>query len=260
MARRRERKMQSRRNADIAFLNQININNTKAMEEGPIKKKWTLHDLGNIRALTPTQEDLFHAWYNDKHLCASGTAGTGKTFLAMYLAFQTILDNRCNSDHIIIVRSNVSTREVGHLPGTIDEKMSLYEAPYRDICAELFGKSSTYDDMKFAGLITFMPTSFIRGLTWNNGIVIIEEGQNLNFHEINSIMTRVGHNTRVIFTGDVPQSDLAHTGKDKSGMQHYVDVVKNMDAFAVLRFTPQDIVRSEFVKSWIMATEQLVAA
>lgn len=260
MARKRSRKSQSKLKEQIAFLNEVNINNTKAMEEGPIKKKWTTHDLGNIRALTPAQEDLFHAWFNGKHICAHGTAGTGKTFLALYLAFREVLDNRYPADHIIIVRSNVSTREVGHLPGTLDEKMSEYERPYRDILGELFDRFSTYDDMKAAGLVTFMSTSFVRGLTWNNAVVIVEEGQNLNFHEINSIMTRVGQDTRVIFTGDVPQSDLGTTGKDKTGMIHMLDVIQHMDHFASVKFTTHDIVRSEFVKSWILATEGMVAA
>ena len=124
MARKRQ-KSQSKLREQIAFLNEVNINNTKAMEEGPIRKKWTIHDLGSIKALTPAQEDLFHAWHNGKHICAYGTAGTGKTFLAMYLAFQEVLDKRYPADHIIIVRSNVATRNVGHLPGDIDEKMSV---------------------------------------------------------------------------------------------------------------------------------------
>jgi len=253
----RNRKTQSKLREQVEFLNEININNTKAMEEGPIKKKWSIHDLGRIKPLTPTQEDMFHAFYNGNDICAHGTAGTGKTFLAMYLAFQEILDDRYEANHIIIVRSNVATREVGHLPGTLDEKMSEYEAPYREICAELFDRPSTYNDMKAAGLITFMPTSFIRGLTWNNAVVIVEEGQNMNFHEIDSVMTRVGRNSRVIFTGDIPQADLPHTGRDRSGMKLLLDVMKDLKDFAEVRFTRTDIVRGEFVKRWITATEHL---
>lgn len=261
MAKRRNRKKaKSKLQEQIEFLNELNINNTKAMEDGPIKKKWTIHDLEPIKPLTPAQEDLFHAWQNTPHICACGSAGTGKTFLAMYLAFDSILDKRDNADHIIIVRSNVATREVGHLPGDLDEKMSVYEAPYRDICGELFGRYSTYDDMKSAGMIQFMPTSFVRGLTWNNAIVIVEEGQNLSFHEINSIMTRIGINTRVIFTGDIPQADLPHNGRDKSGMRQLLDIIKDIKDFSEVRFTRHDIVRSDFVKSWIIATEDVVAA
>lgn len=254
------RKTKSRIRENIEFLNNININNTRAMEDGPIKKKWTLHDLGMVKPLTPTQEDMFHMWFNNKHICAYGTAGTGKSFVALYLAFRDVLDQRFESDHIIIVRSNVSTREVGHLPGTLEEKMIEYERPYHDICSELFGRVSTYEDMKRSGLITFMPTSFIRGLTWNNAIVIVEEGQNLNFHEINSIMTRIGINTRVIFTGDKPQSDLPFTGKDKSGIGQFIDVINKMPQFEIVQFTKHDIVRSEFVRNWIEAVEIITAA
>ncbi len=212
--RRNKRKAQSKNKEQIAFLNEININNTRAMEEGPIKKKWSEHDLTCVKPLTPTQEDMFHAFFNGQHICAHGSAGTGKTFLALYLAFREIFDKRYEPDHIIIVRSNVATREVGHLPGTLDEKMSEFERPYRDMCHELFGRFTTYDDMKSSGLISFMPTSFVRGLTWNNAVVLVEEGQNLNFHEINSIMTRVGINTKVIFTADKVQTDLTNS-------QHY---------------------------------------
>lgn len=256
----RRRKAQSKTKEQISFLNEMNINNTLAMEEGPIKKKWSIHDLKAVKALTPTQEDMFHAFYNENHICAHGSAGTGKTFLALYLAFQEVLDNRFNAERIIIVRSNVTTRDVGHLPGTLDEKMAAFEAPYRDICAELFKRNSTYDDMKTSRLITFMPTSFVRGLTWNNAVVIVEEGQNLNFHEINSIMTRVGYNTRIIFTGDVPQADLALNGKDRSGMLQFLEVIRDVDNFENIAFTHNDIVRSDFVKSWIIASENLNAA
>jgi phosphate starvation-inducible protein PhoH len=257
---RKRNKTQSKLREDVRFLNEVNINNARAMEEGPIKKKWSLHDLKNIKPLTSTQEDMFHAFYNGYDICAHGTAGTGKTFLALYLAFQEILDGRNDANHIIIVRSNVATRDVGHLPGTLDEKMSEYEAPYREICVELFGKPSTYRDMKDAGLISFMPTSFIRGLTWNNAVVIVEEGQNMNFHEIDSVMTRVGYGSRVIYTGDVPQADLPHVGRDKSGMAILLDVMKDLKDFEGIKFNRHDIVRGDFCKRWITATEHLAGA
>lgn len=254
----RRTKAKSTLQEQIAFLNKANINNTKAREEGPIKKKWAIHDLMRIRALTPAQEDLFHAWHNKKHICAYGTSGTGKTFLGLYLAFQEILDKRYYPNHIIIVRSNVTTREVGHLPGTLDEKMAQFEAPYRDICEELFGKISTYDDMKNAGLIAFMSTSFVRGLTWDNAVVILEEVQNLNEHEIDSIMTRIGPNTRLIITGDIVQSDLLYeVGKNKSGMPQMLKIIQYMNEFEQIHFTQHDIIRSNFVKSWIVAREKV---
>ena len=200
---------------------------------------------------------MFHAWYNYDHVCAYGTAGTGKTFLAMYLAMRDIFLREAPQDKIIIVRSVVPTREVGFLPGDLAEKISVYELPYRDICAELVGRYSTYDDMKDAGLIQFMPTSYIRGLTWNNAIVIVEEGQNMSFHEINSIMTRVGHNTRVVFTGDTAQSDLRPS---ESGMKHFLNIIDTMSSVGKICFNRHDIVRDDFVKSWIIASEDYAAA
>ena len=145
--------------------------NHKAIQEGPKRKTWSTHDLKSIKPLTPTQDEMFHAWFQGDHICAHGSAGTGKTFLALYLAFLEILETQ-NQNRIILVRSAVPTREVGHLPGTLEEKTALYELPYHDICWELFGRKTTYQDMKDAGVIEFMTTSFIRGLTWDNAIVI----------------------------------------------------------------------------------------
>lgn len=248
-------KAQSKANAKISFLNEMNINNTRAMEDGPIKKKWTKFDIQTIKPLTPAQEDMFHAFFNGNHICAHGSAGTGKTFIALYLAFQDILDQRYDPNHLIIVRSNVPTREVGHLPGDLEEKMSEYERPYIDMCEELFGHATTYEQMKNAGLIKFMSTSFIRGLTWNNAVVLIDEIENLCFHEINSVMTRIGLGTRIFAIGDVTQADLSMTGKDRSGIIPFLDVIKDMERFEHIRFGREDIVRSEFVKSWIIASE-----
>ena len=153
---------------------------------------------------------------------------------------------------MIIVRSVVPTREIGFLPGDLNDKVSVYETPYKDICAELIGRSSTYDDMKEAGIVQFMPTSFIRGLTWDNAIVVVDECQNMTFHEINSIVTRLGQNSRIIFTGDTNQTDLRPVD---CGMTKMLSVVDNIETFAKVKFTTDDIVRSNIVKSWIVAAE-----
>lgn len=230
--------------------------NGKAQEEGHKRKHWSMHDLKTIKPLTVAQEDLFHAWFNDKHICAYGSAGTGKTFLALYLALSEVLNRQ--QSHIIIVRSAVPTRDVGFLPGTLEEKTALYELPYHDILADLVGRNSTYADMKEAGLIEFVSTSFIRGLTWDNAVVIIDEGENMTFHEIDSIMTRVGENTRIIFTGDLKQTDLDGKKGNVSGMADAIQVFNKMDKFECVNFTKHDIVRSAFVKSWIIASEEVV--
>ena len=234
------------------------IENGRAMDEGPQrKKKWTKHDIKSIHPLTPAQEEMFHSFFQGQHICAHGSAGTGKTFLALWLALNEIVEQDSDNDQIVIVRSPVQLREIGHMPGDLDEKLSFYETPYKDILAELCGRHSTYDDMKDAGLVRFMPTTFIRGLTWDNSIVIIDEGQNMTFHEINSIMTRLGQNSRIIFTGDHPQSDLCSKRNEESGMARMMKICDEMKRFDCIEFTKHDIVRSDFVKEWIIATEEV---
>jgi len=240
---------------DLAASHLALVNNGKAMEEGRKIKHWTTHDIKSIRALTPTQEDVFHSWYENEHLCLHGSAGTGKTFLALYVALGEILQK--NQNKIIIVRSAVSTREIGHLPGTLEEKIAEYEHPYEDILHDLMGKASTYSDMKDAEIIEFMTTSFIRGLTWDNAIIIIDEGENLTFHEINSVMTRLGKNSRIIFTGDIIQTDLDGKKHGTTGMIEAMKVFNIIEDFNCIEFTTDDIVRSDFVKSWIEASEEV---
>lgn len=255
MSRKRATKAATRNN-NVFELSQALINNTKAWEEGPKRKSWTKHDLRTIRPLTVAQEEMFHAYFNDFNICGHGSAGTGKSFLAIYLALLDVFDDRSKIDHIIIVRSMVPTREVGHLPGTLAEKASPYEESYHDILRELFGRASTYEDMKAAKLIEFKTSSFLRGATWNNAMIIIDEAQDMNFEEFSSIMTRTGENSRVMVLGDMKQNDLLHSRKETSGFKRAIQTIDLMSEFAVVTFTPHDIVRSSFVKSWIMASEE----
>lgn len=243
---------------DVEFLNEVIKNNGRAMSEGAKKKKWTRHDIKtNVKPMTAKQEDMFHTYFQGNQLAVYGSAGTGKTFLALYLAMMDILDKRDQKDRIVIVRSAVPTREQGFLPGTLEEKQMHYENPYRDVLCELFHRPTTYDDMKEAGLIEFMTTSFVRGLTWDNAIVIVDEGQNMTWHEINSIMTRIGNNSRLIFTGDLVQTDLNRRLSDQTGMDQFLKVTEAMHSFAHIRFTTHDIVRSGLVKEWIETCEEL---
>lgn len=246
----------SKRNDEVEFLKQALFANGHAAEEGPKRKSWSTKDLKTIKPITAAQEETFHEWFNGKHLCLSGSAGTGKTFLAFYLALNELFNSRAR--RIIIVRSTVATRDIGFLPGTIEEKTMMYELPYHDIMWELIGRPSTYQDMKDTGDIEFMTTSFVRGLTWDNAIIIVDEAQNMTFHEINSIMTRIGENTRIIVTGDTKQTDLTegkkHLGLE--GMTQALKVFNDMSTFANVHFTKHDIVRSEFVKAWIIACEK----
>ena len=181
---------------------------------------------------------------------------THNTFLACYLALTELLERTNNYDKIIIIRSAVPTRELGFLPGTIEEKAAMYEMPYADIFGELLGKGSSYQDLKDAKKLEFCTTSYIRGLTWDNAIIILDESQSATFHEINSVITRLGKNTRLIVAGDTPQTDLRKRG-EKSGLDEFIAVASQMKYFSVIHFTYDDIVRSEFVKEWIKTCNRL---
>jgi phosphate starvation-inducible protein PhoH and related proteins len=234
-------------------------NNQAAMLEGPQKKKWTKHDIKAVQPLTDNQKEMFKLYNLGYQICAAGSPGTGKTFLALYLAMCDILDGNSPYNHLRIVRSAVPTRDLGFMKGSYEEKIRFYELPYIDIMGELFHRFSTYDDMKEAGLVRFTTTSYIRGLTWDNTIVVIEEGQNMTWHEINSVMGRIGNNSKVIFTGDLAQTDLDKKSSDKSGMKRFLRTIERMQEFATVFFTTDDIVRSDFVRSWVIASEKTEA-
>lgn len=248
----------SSRQDDVYELSQALVHNCKAWSEGPQQRKvWSKHDIRAIQPLTIAQEDLFHAYYSGSNIVGYGSAGTGKSTIAIWLALNDILDKTCVQDKIIIVRSNVATREVGFLPGTASEKISVFERPYYDILEFLVGKSSTYEDMKAAGLIEFMPTSFVRGQTWDNSIIIIDEGQSMNWHELNSVITRLGTDSRLLLLGDIKQNDLVYKRSDTSGFVNALKVFEQIPSIAMVKFTHDDIVRSDFVKQWIIACESL---
>ena len=237
--------------------------NGKAIIEGPKRKKWSTHDIKQIKPLNLAQEDMFRAFFEGQHICAHGSAGTGKSYIACFLALNEILRNDTPAKRIIIVRSAVATRDVGFMPGSLDEKVALYELPYHDMFSDLIHprRACTYDDMKAAGLVQFNTTSFIRGLTWDDAVVIVDEAQNMTFHEINSIMTRIGENTRIMVLGDLPQTDLGRrAGKyaEVTGMDRMIQIVSGMKEFSTIKFTHDDIVRSDFVKAWIVASEDVV--
>jgi phosphate starvation-inducible protein PhoH len=219
------------------------------------QKKILKHNfnLQNIQPLTDNQDSAFHANGNGNHLLLYGVAGTGKTFLATYFAINDLLQGHAR--RIIIVRSAVTTRDQGFLPGTLQEKMAMYEAPYREIFAELCGgRRDVYDLLKKREYVEFMSTSFIRGITFDDAIIIVDEVQNCTDHEINSILTRVGKNTRVILCGDHRQDDLKMAGKktQESGIKNLVQVARAMPNFSLVEFSVQDIVRSGFVRDYII--------
>lgn len=256
MSRKRRPAAQHHHN-NVVELTQALYLNGKAIQEGPKRKSWSRHDIKHIKPLTPAQEEMFHDFLNGNNVFAHGSAGTGKSFVGLYLALNEMLQFESEVDRVIIVRSTVPARDVGFLPGTLEEKNAVYEQPYKDILTDLFGKGSTYEDMKTADKIEFVTTSFIRGMTWDNAVIVFDEVQNANWEEINTVMTRIGEGSRVILCGDVKQNDLLYKKMDKTGVTDLLKVCAKLPNFTNVTFTRNDIVRSDFVKQFIIACEDL---
>tara|TARA_E500000318_G_scaffold87263_1_gene84191 strand:+ start:1214 stop:1909 length:696 start_codon:yes stop_codon:yes gene_type:complete len=215
-----------------------------------------LDDLLQFDPLTLNQEQAFKSWADGDNLVLTGTAGTGKTFLALYLALEEMLDNSTEYEQILLVRSMVPTREMGFLPGDKEAKEDVFLSPYKGICCELFGDKSSYSKMVSAGQLKFESTSYIRGTTFDNCILIVDEMQNLNFHELDSVITRVGRHSKIIFSGDYKQSDFKYDD-DKQGIIKFLQIVEQLKNFTIINFGWEDIVRSDFVRDYIMTKEML---
>ena len=228
---------------------------TKQMKR---KKPVNSDYLVDIEPLTENQEKLFKSYKEGKHLVAYGCAGTGKTFITLYNALRDVLDERTPYEKVYMVRSLVSTREIGFLPGDHDDKSALYQIPYKNMVKYMFQMPSDadfemlYGNLKSQETIKFWSTSFLRGTTLDNAIIIVDEYQNLNFHELDSIITRVGENSRICFCGDARQSDLTKTN-EKNGILDFMKIIRSMPSFDVIEFGIEDIVRSGLVKEYIIA-------
>ena len=203
-----------------------------------------------IPEIEPLTRNQLLAFESDKNMVLCGAAGTGKTFISLYLAFDDIAKQEY--DKLIIVRSAVPTRDIGFLPGTDKEKAKVYEEPYYAIASEIFQRGDAYEILKKHNVVTFMTTSYLRGLTVRDSVVIVDECQNMTFHELDSIITRVGENSRIIFCGDFAQADLP-----KNGMKDSLRVLEEMSEFDVIEFGFSDIVRSNFVKKYLIAKHSL---
>jgi phosphate starvation-inducible protein PhoH len=215
-------------------------------------------DLKRIRPKTDNQDKAFQAFYNDKHLFLHGTAGTGKTFIAFYLALQDLHAGQSDANKLYVVRSTVPSRDMGFLPGNQKDKMKVYEQPYYAIASELYGRGDAYDILKQKNIVEFISTSFVRGTTMSDCIVIVDECQNMSDMELHSIITRAGENARFMFCGDFRQDDLSsERKKEKSGVIDFMRIIRAMNMFEFVDFKPEDIVRSPLVKQYIMARENL---
>lgn len=211
--------------------------------------------LKEIRPKTYAQTQAFETFL-DNHLLLHGCPGTGKSFISLYLALNEILEHGHQSEFrkIIIVRSAVQTRDIGFMPGSLAEKISYYELPYKDIVNDLCQRGDAYELLKQKGIIEFMCTSFVRGLTLDNAIIIVDEAQNNTAHELDSVITRVGENSKIVFCGDFYQSDLK--GNDKNGFKSFIELLCKIKGIERVEFTKDDIVRSKFVKDYIIAREE----
>ena len=218
--------------------------------------KLRLDDMEEVQPVTDNQRKAVEAYDSGDSLVLAGSAGTGKTFIALSLALEDVLDKEVPYDKVVIVRSIVPTRDIGYLPGDEEEKKDAYTSPYRSICAELFQNADAWTKLKTAGTVQFMSTSFIRGLTISNAIIVLDEMQNLTFHELDSIITRVGNNCKFIMCGDYYQSDFTKE-TDRTGILKFLSIIEQLRNFTVVEFGWEDIVRSDFVRDYIMTKEML---
>ena len=218
--------------------------------------------LVDVEPITDNQKVLFDHYAKGKNMFAYGAAGTGKTFISLYLALKDVLDEMTPYDKVYIVRSLVSTREIGFLPGDHEDKSSLYQIPYKNMVKYMFEMRTEadfqmlYGNLKTQGTIDFWSTSFIRGTTFDKAIIIVDEFQNLNYHELDSIMTRVGEETKIMFCGDATQTDLIKQN-ERTGIHDFMRVLRLMSSVDIIEFGVEDIVRSGLVKEYILAKMEL---
>jgi phosphate starvation-inducible protein PhoH len=236
----------------------VGLTTRQAKRKKPLSGEY----LVDIDPLTENQKKLFNSYAEQKHLVAYGCAGTGKTFITLYNALREVLDEKTPYEKIYLVRSLVATREIGFLPGSYDDKSDIYQIPYKNMVKYMFQLSSDaefemlYGNLKAQETIKFWSTSFLRGTTLDNSIIIVDEFQNANFHELCSIITRVGENSKIMFCGDATQSDLIKTN-EKNGVIDFMKILRTMPSIDIIEFGIDDIVRSGLVKEFLVAKETL---
>ena len=217
------------------------------------------NQLLTIKPVGTTQEKVFEAWKAKKNLFLTGSAGTGKTFILLYLALKDVLDKGQPYDKVVLVRSLLPSRDIGFLPGTLEEKSNLYQDPYRILIRYLFEMPSEqefvqlYDKLISQGSLEFYSTSFLRGQTFDRSIIIVDEASNMIFQELDTIMTRVGQDSKICFAGDMAQSDLRKHNGEQDGYLNFQAILDGMDEFEVLEFDIGDIIRSGLVRSYLIA-------
>ena len=220
-------------------------------------KEINANSLVAIKHITDNQKIVFDTWKKGKNQFLFGAAGTGKTFISLYLALKDVMDLKTKYDKVVLVRSLIPTRDIGFLPGDEEDKASLYQVPYMNMVQFMFEMANEqqfntlYDRLKGQGSLFFLSTSFLRGLTFDNSIIIVDECQNLNFHELDTIITRVGQDSKIVFCGDFDQTDLVKQN-ERNGLHDFLRILSEMEEFNCLEFTIGDIVRSGFVRNYII--------
>ena len=214
-------------------------------------------NLVTIKPIGDNQKVVFDTWKKGKCQFLFGSAGTGKTFVSLYLALKDVMDLKSKFDRVVLVRSLIPTREIGFLPGDEEDKAALYQVPYQNMVQFMFEQpneqqfNTLYDRLKGQGSLFFLSTSFLRGLTFDNSIIIVDECQNLNFHELDTIITRVGQDAKIVFCGDFDQTDLMNHN-ERNGVHDFLRILEEMEEFNCVEFTLGDIVRSGFVRSYLI--------
>ena len=217
------------------------------------------NQLVTINPIGENQQKVFDAWAKDKNLFLTGSAGTGKTFILLHLALKAVLDKGQPYDKVVLVRSLLPSRDIGFLPGTLEEKSDLYQDPYRILIRYLFelpseqGHQVLYSKLIEQGSLEFYTTSFLRGQTFDRSIIIVDESSNLIFQELDTVMTRVGQDSKICFAGDMAQSDLRKHNGDQDGYHNFQAILGEMEEFVVVEFGIGDIVRSGLVRSYLIA-------
>ena len=238
----------SRRNAVL----QEGHNNHTHLQVVNNKLKIKYEDLKEIKPLTINQKKFFDLYEHSKILLLHGVAGSGKTYIALYKALEEVLEKTSTYKKVVVVRSAVPSREIGHLPGDEKEKTEVYQQPYEEMCDDLFGRKDAFSRLQEQSSINFMITSFVRGITLDDSIIVVDECQNMTDMELNSIITRVGNRSKIIFCGDFRQTDL-YKKNDLSGLKKFMVILDMMPSAKTIEFQVNDIVRSSLVKEYIIA-------
>lgn len=220
--------------------------------------KIKIDHLRTFEPLTENQSKFFELYRGGAYCIGLfGSPGVGKTFLSLYKAMEEVLDKTNSFKQVVVVRSAVQVRDQGFVPGDLEEKMQIYEQPYKEISQTLFNRPDAWERLKEQGYARFISTTAIRGISIDDAIIIVDECQSMTWHELSSVISRTGHRSKIIFVGDLKQNDLVKSRNDVSGLKQFLEVLHIMNEYQYIEFTPNDIVRSSLVKSFIVACDKL---